>query len=92
MTNEWRLSFRNGVDSARYCADWRRNGEVVVHLTMYGINIDDVIDEIAGLNRDILIAIGAKKVLSFFYEIADYNVAIGHQLRSEIAALAVFLD
>jgi len=81
-----------GVDSAQYCADWRRNGEVVVHLTMYGINIDDVIDEIAGLNKDIPIAIGAKKVPRFFYEIADYNVGIGHQPRSEIAALAVFID
>jgi tRNA (cytidine56-2'-O)-methyltransferase len=86
------LVFEMGVDSAKYCVNWRRNGGVVVHLTMYGIHIDDVIDEIRGLNKDILVVIGAKKVPRFFYEIADYNVAIGHQPHSEIAALAVFLD
>jgi tRNA (cytidine56-2'-O)-methyltransferase len=51
-----------------------------------------VIDAIREDPRDILVVVGAKKVPRFFYEVADYNVAIGHQPHSEIAALAVFLD
>ncbi|HIQ55257.1 MAG TPA: tRNA (cytidine(56)-2'-O)-methyltransferase, partial [Pyrodictium sp.] len=39
-----------------------------------------------------LIVVGAEKVPPFFYEIADYNVAIGNQPHSEVAALAIFLD
>jgi len=59
---------------------------------MYGLHIDDVIEEIKKEPRDLLVVIGAKKVPGFFYEIADYNVAIGNQPHSEVAALAVFLD
>ncbi|ABN70016.1 protein of unknown function DUF127 [Staphylothermus marinus F1] len=81
-----------GVDSRKYVLEWKRRGGIVVHLTMYGLHIDDVIDEIRGLNKDILIVVGAEKVPPFFYEVADYNVAIGHQPHSEVAALAVFLD
>jgi len=87
-----RIHFEMGVDSHRYCLDWKRSGGVVVHLTMYGLHVDDVIGEIRGLDKDLLVVIGSRKVPRFFYEVADYNVAIGHQPHSEIAALAVFLD
>lgn len=80
-----------GVDHRECIRIWRDRGGVVVHLTMYGINVDDVIGEIRDLNRDILV-VGAEKVPSYFYELADYNVAIGNQPHSEVAALAVFLD
>ncbi|MEM1833024.1 MAG: tRNA (cytidine(56)-2'-O)-methyltransferase, partial [Desulfurococcaceae archaeon] len=62
------------------------------HLTMYGINIDEVIDEISSLGKDILVIVGAEKVPGYIYRLADYNVAIGNQPHSEVAALAVFLD
>jgi len=81
-----------GVDSEKYCVLWRRNNGVIVHLTMYGLHVDDVIEKIRQDNRDLLVVVGAKKVPRFFYEVADYNVAIGHQPHSEVAALAVFLD
>jgi tRNA (cytidine56-2'-O)-methyltransferase len=87
-----RLHVEIGVDSRKYVIDWKRKGGIVVHLTMYGIHIDDVIDEIRSLNKDILVVVGAEKVPPFFYEHADYNVAIGHQPHSEVAALAIFLD
>ncbi|MEM2080074.1 MAG: tRNA (cytidine(56)-2'-O)-methyltransferase, partial [Nitrososphaerota archaeon] len=32
------------------------------------------------------------KVPRVYYELSDYNVAVGHQPHSEIAALAIFLD
>jgi len=86
------LHVEMGVNSERYCVLWKRNNGTIVHLTMYGLHVDDVIEEIRRDSRDILIVVGAKKVPRFFYEIADYNVAIGHQPHSEVAALAVFLD
>ncbi len=83
---------KDGVSSTEYIIEWRRAGNIVVHLTMYGIHVDDVIDEIRGLNKDLLVVVGASKVPRRIYELADYNVAIGHQPHSEVAALAVFLD
>ncbi|MEM1731860.1 MAG: tRNA (cytidine(56)-2'-O)-methyltransferase [Desulfurococcaceae archaeon] len=86
------LHLEMGVNSEKYCIDWKEKGGLVVHLTMYGIHIDDVIDKVRRDRRDILVVVGAKKVPRFFYEIADFNIAIGHQPHSEIAALAIFLD
>ncbi len=86
------LDIETGVDPYRYVKMWKKKGGVVVHLTMYGILVDDVIDEIRGLNKDVLIIVGAEKVPRFFYEEADYNIAIGNQPHSEVAALAIFLD
>jgi len=73
---------------------WKEEGGVVVHLTMYGENVEgsDVIDRIKRLGKDILVIVGAEKVPWEVYEMADFNVAIGNQPHSEVAALAVFLD
>ncbi|ASJ17427.1 tRNA (cytidine(56)-2'-O)-methyltransferase [Thermococcus chitonophagus] len=68
---------------------------VKVHLTMYGLHIDDVIEELKDKLRegqDFMVIVGAEKVPREVYELADYNVAIGNQPHSEVAALAVFLD
>ncbi|ASJ00415.1 tRNA (cytidine(56)-2'-O)-methyltransferase [Thermococcus gorgonarius] len=75
--------------------EWKENGGVIVHLTMYGIHIDDALPAIreelkAGMN--VMVVVGAEKVPREVYEIADYNVAVGNQPHSEVAALAVFLD
>ncbi len=63
----------------------------IVHLTMYGMPVDEIIDKIPR-DKDLMIIVGAEKVPREIYEIADFNVAIGHQPHSEVAALAVFLD
>ncbi len=81
-----------GVNSRSYVINWRRNGGEVIHLTMYGINVDDIIETIRASKKPKLIVVGAEKVPPFFYENADYNVAIGNQPHSEVSALAVFLD
>ncbi len=81
-----------GVSGKRYVREWKRSGGQVVHLTMYGVPVDDVIGEIASTAAPKLIIVGAEKVERFYYEEADYNVAIGNQPHSEVAALAVFLD
>lgn len=61
-----------------------------VHLTMYGTPIDESIRQIRG--KDVLVIVGAEKVPPELYELADYNIAIGNQPHSEVAALALFLD
>lgn len=81
-----------GVDPVRYINEWRRSGGAVIHLTMYGIHIDEVINTLRTLGKDLLVVVGAEKVPRVIFELADYNVAIGHQPHSEVAALAVFLD
>ncbi len=70
---------------------WKKNSGIVIHLTMYGINIDDVIDDIRE-EKKILVIIGAKKVPRELYTIVDQNIAIGNQPHSEIGALSIFLD
>jgi tRNA (cytidine56-2'-O)-methyltransferase len=71
--------------------NWKRNSGKVAHLTMYGIHIDDAINNIRKENK-VLVVIGARKVPREIYYLADYNIAIGNQPHSEIAALSIFLD
>lgn len=63
----------------------------IVHLTMYGQNINDV-DQTVEKEDQILVIVGAEKVPREIYDLADYNVAVGNQPHSEISALAVLLD
>jgi len=76
-----------GVKWRDYIKKWKGR---IVHLTMYGENVMDCIDDIRKWD-DILIIVGSEKVPGEFYEIAHRNVAIGNQPHSEVAALAVFL-
>ncbi|BAA81016.2 tRNA ribose 2'-O-methylase [Aeropyrum pernix K1] len=81
-----------GVSGRRYVRMWREGGGEVVHLTMYGVNVDDVAPVIAASPRRKLVVVGAEKVERFYYEEADWNVSVGTQPHSEVAALALFLD
>lgn len=63
----------------------------IVHLTMYGENINKIHSKIEKAKK-ILIVVGAEKVPREIYEKADYNVSIGTQPHSEISALAILLD
>jgi len=61
-----------------------------VHLTMYGQRFEEVLPRVRG--RDMLVVVGAEKVPRELYDLADWNVAIGNQPHSEVAALAIFLE
>ena len=63
----------------------------IVHLTMYGQNINNIETEIRNEDK-IMIVVGAEKVPREIYELADYNVAVGSQPHSEVSALGVLLD
>lgn len=86
------IHYECGVNGKRYVEDWKMEGGEVIHLTMYGLPVDDVIGEIRSSPRPKLIVVGAEKVERHYYEAADYNVAIGNQPHSEVSALAIFLD
>ena len=70
---------------------WREEGGFICHLTMYGLHIDDCLDRVPR-DRPVLVVVGGPKVPRVVYELADLNMAIGHQPHSEVAALAIFLD
>jgi len=66
-----------------------------VHLTMYGERINDMGDVLMDRlsdEEDLLVVVGAEKVPRWVYENVEFNVSVGNQPHSEIAALAVFLD
>ncbi|PSP19328.1 tRNA (cytidine(56)-2'-O)-methyltransferase [Halobacteriales archaeon QH_10_67_13] len=86
-------------DPLAYIAD---ADEAVVHLTMYGLPIQDRLPQLRDRHRSdgdssdggqsLLVVVGASKVPFEVYERADWNLAVTNQPHSEIAALAVFLD
>ena len=77
-----------GLDPKKIIKSWKGT---IVHLTMYGAELEKAVDHI-DTDRDLLIIVGAEKVPPYFYEVADINVSVGNQPHSEVAALALFLD
>jgi tRNA (cytidine56-2'-O)-methyltransferase len=73
----------------KYIEDYKGD---IIHLTMYGLNINEKIKEIRDSKKDLLIIIGGQKVPSEIYGLATHNIGIGNQPHSEVAALSVFLD
>ena len=69
---------------------WKDDGGKVIHLTMYGINLPDAIPEIS--TDALMIVVGAEKVPPELYGLADWNIGVGNQPHSEVAALAITLD
>lgn len=76
-----------GVAWRRILKDWQGTK---VHLTMYGERLQDVIPRLP--REDLLVVVGAEKVPRDLFDLVDWNVAVGNQPHSEVAALAVFLD
>src|SRR5208337_1139091 len=65
--------------------EWKAAGGVVVHLTMYGLNLPDIIGEIRPQGK-ILVIVGAEKVPGEIYGLADFNVAVTGQPHSSITS------
>ncbi|MED5398006.1 MAG: tRNA (cytidine(56)-2'-O)-methyltransferase [Candidatus Thermoplasmatota archaeon] len=66
-------------------------GVTIVHLTMYGSPWGKTIPSIP-IDKPALVVVGGTKVPAEVYHLADYNVSVGNQPHSEVAALAVFLN
>ena len=91
IVNNWGGTFKIKIEK-----NWKKFIENFkgdkIHLTMYGMPVEEKIEEIKKSERDKLIIVGGKKVPAEVYHLVDYNIAIGNQPHSEIAALAIFLD
>ncbi|UCB58242.1 MAG: tRNA (cytidine(56)-2'-O)-methyltransferase [Thermoplasmatales archaeon] len=82
------FKIKTGINPKKTLKEWKGK---IAHLTMYGEKLEKSIKKIDEKSK-LLIVIGAEKVPAYIYDIADYNVSIGNQPHSEVAALAIFLD
>lgn len=82
------FQIKTGVNSKNFIKSW---SGIVVHLTMYGLELEKAVKKI-DTKKNILVIVGAEKVPGYIYELADYNISVGNQPHSEVAALAIFLD
>ena len=84
------------VDMGRSWSDiierWQNEGGEIIHLTMYGLPLTEVIEVIKQSPKKKLIIVGSEKVPGEIYQISEYNIAVTNQPHSEIAALCIFLD
>jgi tRNA (cytidine56-2'-O)-methyltransferase len=94
VTRNWGGDFfvKTGVNWREEIKTWKKEGGKVCHLTMYGENILDVIGELRESAEKIMVVVGAEKVPYDVFKAADWNIAVGNQPHSEIAALALLLD
>lgn len=98
ISKNWggKFSFTMSKPWKQAVESWKAKGDVVVHLTAYGENIQssDVLSRIKAEKKPVLIIVGSQKVPAAFFSkaVSDYNVAIGNQPHSECSSLAVFLD
>lgn len=82
------FEIETGVDKKKIIKNW---DGTIVHLTMYGDELEKSINKI-DKKKDLLVIVGAEKVPPQIYELADFNISVGNQPHSEVAALAIFLD
>ncbi len=82
------FKIETGIDKKKVIKKW---DGTIVHLTMYGDELENSIKKI-DKEKDLLIIVGAEKVPPYVYKNADFNISIGNQPHSEVAALAIFLD
>ena len=74
----------------KFLAARKRQGWKVAHLTMYGEDFEAGARRFYGVN--VVVVVGAGKVPTELYRLADCNLAVLNQPHSEISALALFLD
>ena len=95
VSNQWgnqEFEVITGISWKACIRKWKEEKGDVIHLTMYGLHVDNIISQIRSSPQQKLIVVGGPKVPSEVFQLADFNVAIGHQPHSEVAALSIFLD
>ncbi|GAA5818135.1 MAG: tRNA (cytidine(56)-2'-O)-methyltransferase [Methanobrevibacter sp. CfCl-M3] len=68
----------------------QNSGGEVIHLTMYGLQVQNVINDIQKSVKDKLIVVGGSRVPTKVYKKVDWNVSITNQPHSEVSSLAIF--
>jgi len=85
----FKVDYRRNWDN--FVEEWKNNGGEVVHLTMHGDPIQNVIKGIRDSPRKKLVVVGGARVPTKVYKKADWNVAVTSQPHSEVSSLALFL-
>ena len=65
----------------KFANNWKGQ---IVHLTMFGLPLEDFEDKLRAEESPILFIVGAEKVPPWTFEYADYNISIGNQPHSEV--------
>ncbi len=93
ITDKW-----GGPFEVKYEKNWKKvikefktKEYHIVLLTMYGINLPDIIDKIRK-KVNLLVVVGSEKIPGEVYDLCNAQVAVGNQPHSEISSLALFLD
>jgi len=92
------VSIWGGPFEIKYEKDWRHtidkwkheDGEII-HLTIYGLPLLEVLSKIKESTKKKMIIVGGSKVPGIVYKLADWNISLTSQPHSEISALSVFL-
>lgn len=104
LVGQWggTFSIKHAEEYGKVINGHKKNGFVVMHLTMYGMPLPEVLNSepwvseintgLGAENSKLLVIIGGEQVPKDVYEMADFNIAVTSQPHSEVAALAVFLD
>ena len=79
-SDSWRKTF----------SEYRKKKYRIVHLTMYGLQLQKEIKKLRKI-KNILLVVGGEKVPPDVYQQSDFNISITNQPHSEVAGLAVFL-
>ena len=87
-----KFAVRQEKDWKAFLKGRKRDGWVVAHLTMYGTDFQAGAKKLSVLRKNVVVVVGAGKVPTEMYQMADVNLAVGNQPHSEVAALALFLD
>ncbi|MGA1848442.1 MAG: HDIG domain-containing metalloprotein [Thermoplasmatota archaeon] len=82
------FTVHTGVSMKGILGRW---GGTIVHLTMYGMPLDEAVREIPSEEK-VLVVVGAEKVPREVYDLAHFNVSVSNQPHSEVSALSLFLD
>ncbi|MDR2967653.1 MAG: tRNA (cytidine(56)-2'-O)-methyltransferase [Methanobacteriaceae archaeon] len=81
---EYKKNYMNLIE------EWKNNGGDVIHLTMYGSQVQNIIEDIKKSSKDKLIVVGGSRVPTKIYNNSDWNVSITNQPHSEVSSLAIF--
>jgi tRNA (cytidine56-2'-O)-methyltransferase len=85
------FSVSYGKSAVSHIKARKKEGFAIVHLTMYGLPVQEVLPSIRELGK-ILLIVGSEQVPGEIYRLADFNVSVTTQPHSEVAALAITLD
>ena len=92
VNSTWGGSFRVvlGEPWKKVMREAKEEGRTTVHLTMYGIPLQEKTEELRRPEK-VLVIVGGPKVPGRVYHESDYNIAVTSQPHSEIAALSIVL-